>query len=91
MSFKIVTTRERGMIFFTAVPSAWESGNILKWPENIRHSERESLRKDPESVPENFWASYECVVKLSNISNFTEALTLEKLFSKCADSDAEEA
>lgn len=72
------------------VPRLWESNGTLYWPKDLRYSERELLRSDASSFPEDDWEQLPCILKLSGIKSFEEAIELEKGFTKCVDTDAEE-
>ena len=87
-TFKIVATLEK-KLYFTAVPHQWEKNKILYWPK-MSHSTREALRSDAASKPEDDWEEYSCTLKFQNIKTFKEALELEKQFTTCYNTDAEE-
>ena len=67
MSFKIVSTIEKGDCMVSAVPSMWERNGILLWPPTNRKIQFEELRQDKFSKPSNNWIKYECQLKASNI------------------------
>lgn len=90
MSFKIVCTKEKKGICFCVVPYQWENNGILFWPEHLNFSQRENLRRNPLSVPEDTWSELECILKFSELENFKDAVTLEKQLTECVDADAEE-
>lgn len=39
--FKIVATKEKRGVYFTAVPHQWEKNKTLFWPEHLTHTQRE--------------------------------------------------
>lgn len=90
MSFKIVSTKEKKGICFCVVPDQWENDGTLFWPEHLSYSQREALRRNSTSCPEDDWSSLPCILKLTGLSNFKDALHFEKQFTECTDTDAEE-
>lgn len=89
--FKIVATQEKRGIYFTVVPHKWEQDKVLFWPKDLKYSERESLRADPDSTPDvETWEQFPCILKYNNILTFREGLDIEKKLTSCVDSDAEE-
>jgi hypothetical protein len=39
--FKIVATKEKRGVYFTAVPHQWEKNKTLLWLEHLTHTQRE--------------------------------------------------
>lgn len=88
--FKVVMTKEKKGIYFSAVPHGWEVNKILFWPDHLMHSQREKLRSAADSIPEETWTQLPCIVKTTNIKTFKEALLIEQKLTQCSDTDAEE-
>ncbi|XP_055381859.1 uncharacterized protein LOC129612337 [Condylostylus longicornis] len=89
-TYKIVSTKENGDTYFTAIPSKWERNGILYWPTNISALKRENLRSKALSDFDSNWDTYECVVKFCNISSFSEALKIEANLANCTDTESEQ-
>lgn len=60
--FKIVATKEKRGVYFTAVPHQWENNKTLFWPEHLGQSQRELLRQDASSVPASAGAAASIIV-----------------------------
>lgn len=88
--FKIVATREKRGVYFTAVPHQWEKNKTLFWPEHLAQTQRELLRQDANSAPEENWKHYSCILKCSKLKSFADSLNIEKQLTECLDTDAEE-
>ncbi|KAK4885404.1 hypothetical protein RN001_001675 [Aquatica leii] len=88
--FKVVSTIEKNGVNVCVVPHKWEAAQVLKWPGHLNHSTRESLRCNVASAPEDCWVEYPCIVKCTGLTEFKDALRMEKELSKCIDTDAEE-
>lgn len=86
----MVATKEKKGVYFTTVPHKWEASQLLYWPEQMKHSDRERLRANAGSSPEEDWSTFPCIVKLKNIFSFEEGLKLEKQLTDCSDTEAEE-
>lgn len=89
-TYKIVLTKEKRGIYFTAVPHKWEKEKYLFWPDKLTSGQINKLRSSISSDPEKTWGKYRCLVKCKNIKSFEEALSLEKQLTECTDTEAEE-
>ena len=89
MSFKLVVTKERAGLFYTAVPSYWENNGQLYWPTHLKTRELDKLRADANSKPEQNWTHLDCSVK-AVADSFLEGRRLEKVFTDFSDTEAEE-
>jgi hypothetical protein len=86
MTFKVVQSIENGVPELTAVPSDWESGGKLFWPQkHVRNRSR--LIRDDRSKPSPEWDIIDCKVKRTNIETYREAENEIKIMLGHTDTD----
>lgn len=94
--FKIVETIEDEKKEFSCVPDCLEKNNILRWPNIICTNPRaNNLQKILEklkingAMPEENWASLNCLVKARNLS-YSDAICGLKKYASFLDTEDEE-
>lgn len=90
MSFKIVSTREKGKDFLSVVPHLWENNGVLKWPEAKQISEAafKAMSVDGSSQPMVDWKAHQCTLKRHSLPTYKEAVEISKKMGFNSDTDA---
>lgn len=66
LPYKVVKTVEDSKIFYTEVPSSWETNGILFWPVNDTSAASKALLSKyikEQTEPTQDWSCSQCVVK----------------------------
>lgn len=89
--YSVVETKEKNRLVMVAVPTSWLIGDLLFWPNHVKNKlELDELLNDPSSIPDMLWKSQKCSVRAGKIESYSLALTIEKAFLNCKDTDDEE-
>lgn len=90
--YSVVETKEKNRLVMVAVPTSWLIEDLLFWPKHVKNKlELDELLSDPSSIPDLLsWKSQKCSVRAGKIETYSLALTIEKAFLNCQDTDDEE-
>lgn len=90
--YKVVKTIEEGKEYFTEIPSLWEEGGILFWP-NITdkfNGDKKLLKLKLKQIPpDKSWKKIPCYVKKTDLS-YKEAVEFAENYTSLDDTEAEE-